>query len=384
MTIKKRIGFLLVLLMISAITETSLSQIIVSPAADKVPGESPGFLYALPKTTFKVDVIIQKTQRIKGPYSEFAEKILGISDFIKQDETQLEIIDMIVESETIPDSDAWFFVEFDERGSKDARSLVFDLQSNGIILGADDTPQSKTTVNNKFEKTIVNGPDEKSFSYYAERNLYQRVDTIIRKITIDTMVIHRNILQSAWVDRNPEQKAKAAAEMIHRIRESRYNLISGFQEIDFGKSIVYMDQQLRELEEEYLSLFLGKEKRSLTSQSFYYTPEANTSGKTTVATFSETAGLLEPNAKASPVTMEFSALSGPGFGKQSQAGSRLTNALYYRIPAVVTVNLSFNDRSFLRKKYQISQMGAIAVAPITKTRVLFDPESGMVTTVKRE
>lgn len=360
------------------------AQIFVSPADNKSPGESAGFLYALPKSTLKIDVIIQKTERIKGPYAEFAEKILGVSDYIRQDESRQRIKDVIISVESAPDPAAWFFVEFDERASKDTRSLVFDLLPNGIVLGADDAPLQKIQGQNKFEKIIVNSPDERSFSYYAERNLYQRVDTIVRKITIDTTVIRRNILQSAWVDRSPEQKARAAADMIHKIRESRLQLITGFQEVNYGQSIVFMDQKLQQLEEEYLSLFIGKEVKSLITHTLYYAPEPGSANKATIAGFSETLGVVSETTKANPLTIEVQAVAGPGFNSSERPKGRLNNSMYYRIPALTNVSVWFENKMLAQEKLYIGQLGTIAVAPLGKTRLQFDAQTGMVTTLKRE
>ena len=39
--------------------------------------EKKGFYYALPRTFIKIDVVVNKTEQIKGPYAEFAEKYLG-------------------------------------------------------------------------------------------------------------------------------------------------------------------------------------------------------------------------------------------------------------------------------------------------------------------
>ncbi len=359
------------------------AQFFVTPSKQGSVTETPGFYYALPRNVLKVDVVIEKTEKFKGPYSDFSEKVLGVSDFIKLDETHYAIKDMILEVETEADPQTWFFVEFDERGSKDARSLVFDLHSNGVILAADEAAQPRVQRGgNITEKTIINGPDEQRFQYFAERNLYQRIDTIVRKITIDTTVIRRNILQTAWVDRNPEQKARSAADMIHKIRESRFNLISGFQEIDYGQSIVYMDQQLQSLEEEYLSLFLGKEVKQLYVKTLYYIPDPANPERVTIAGFSETIGLTDATSKATAIELEFTTSD---IGKNTEKpNSRLNNSLYYRLPASTGVKLIYAGKTFVNERVNISQFGSVGVAPVNKTRLQFDAESGMITTIKRE
>lgn len=359
-------------------------QIFVTPVQNNTASESPGFYYALPQNVIKLDFVIEKTEKIKGPYSEYAENTIGVQDFITKDETHFRVMDIVTTIEAEPDPGAWFFVEFDERGSKDARSLIFDLQDNGIILGADEAPLAKKLTRDLTETTLVNAGNEKRFHYFAERNLYQRVDTIVRKITIDTTVIRRNILQSAWVDRNPEQKARAAADMIHKIRDSRFNLISGFQEINYGTSIVYMDTQLQQLEEEYLALFLGKEIKQLYTQAVYFVPKPDQKGSVVVAGFSETLGLTEGTSKANQVELTIDNNIQETFVKSGGAKGKVSNGVYYRIPQSAMLTLTYQGKVYYKERRAISQLGTIAVAPVNKTRLQFSPESGMVTTIKRE
>lgn len=359
-------------------------QIFVTPVQNNTASEAPGFYYALPQNVVKLDFVIEKTEKVKGPYSEFAENTIGVQDFITKDETHFRVMDIIMTIEAEPDPAAWFFVEFDERGSKDARSLIFDLQENGIILSADEAPLAKKLTRDLTETTIVNAGNEKRFHYFAERNLYQRVDTIVRKITIDTTVIRRNILQSAWVDRNPEQKARAAADMIHKIRDSRFNLISGFQEINYGTSIMYMDNQLQQLEQEYLALFLGKEIKHLFTQSVYFVPKPDQKESSVVAGFSETLGLTEGTAKANQVELTIDNSIQETFVKSGNGKGKVTNGVYYRIPQNAMLTLTYQGKVYYKQRKAISQLGTIAVAPVSKTRLQFSPESGMVTTIKRE
>lgn len=239
----------------------------------------------------------------------------------------------------------------------------------------------------KVEKTFVNAPDEKRFQYFAERNLYQRIDTIKRNITIDTTVIRRNILQSAWVDRNPEQKARAAADMIHKIRESRFNLISGFQEVNFGSGLPYMDQQLQTLEEEYLSLFLGKEVRSIVEHTVYYYPDKESKGIQPLARFTEKEGIIEGNVKGEQIQIVIEPLnltSRLADDHKNTGRSRLNNNMYYRVPDMADISILFRGKNMARERFGIGQLGVISVAPLSKTRLLFDPNTGMISTIKRE
>lgn len=364
-----------------------LGQIIVSPAQAGKSAEATGFYYALPQNYVQLDFVLEKTQRFKGPYADYASRILGVDDFVKQDEVRYQIVDVIISSYTEPDPNTYYFVEFDERNSRDVRTLVFSMMPDGIIVGTDDTETDPTRHTSHIEKTLVSADDTQRFHYFAERNLYQRIDTIVRRITIDTTTIRRNILQSSWVDRNPEQKARAAADQIHRIREARYNLISGFQEINYGQSIVYMDQQLLQLEEEYLSLFLGKEVRSLEEKRFYYLPVKDNAASQNFLKFSEASGIegLAGRGEAIQIKVETAGNTGQIANDNKNIGNiRINNSMYYRMPEYAEVSVVFKGKTLGSARMAFSQLGVLSVAPLTRTRLIFDPETGAIKTVKRD
>ncbi|MDP3461883.1 MAG: DUF4831 family protein [Bacteroidales bacterium] len=364
-----------------------LAQIIVSPANVPKASEAPGFYYALPRNYVKIDFILEKNQRYKGPYADFASKILGIDHVVNQDETIYSILDVIITKQTEPDPTAWFFVEFDEKASKDSKSLIFNLLPDGIILSADDTDKNTPTESLSIEKILVNAPNEKKFHYYAERNLYQRVDTLIRTITIDTTKINRNVLQSSWVDRNPEQKAKAAADMIHKLRDNRFNLISGYQEINYGPSIVFMNDELLKLENEYLSLFIGKEVRTIEEQSFTFLPETGKTGNLPFAKLNDNLGIVDINGKGEMIQIKVEPSGSTQIvssANKSTGQGRITNSLYYRISENTEISIIIKNKVMAMERMLVSQLGPIGIAPINKTRLVYDAESGSLKTIKRE
>ncbi len=111
------------------------------------------------------------------------------------------------------------------------------------------------------------------FSYYADYNRKKKIDTVVRKISIDTVTINRFLFKTSWVDKSDKEKANEAAQQILEIREARFHLISGYQEVNYGESMKYMNNQLKELENNYLELFLGKEVKTTDIQTVYYIPK---------------------------------------------------------------------------------------------------------------
>jgi hypothetical protein len=373
---------------ILSITQLIQAQIIVTPARSASnTGETPGFYYSLPRNLIKVDFIVERNRCLKGPYSEYATKLLGISDFIQKDEIKYSIIDAIISVVTEPDPDATYYVEFDEKASKEPKSLIFNLQDDGIILSANDAETKGEKEGFSISKTLVNSDKRSEFQYYAESNLYQKVDTIVRKITIDTTTIRRNILQSSWVDRSPEQKARSAADYIHKIRESRFNLISGYQEVNYGNSIAYMDEKLLLMEEEYVSLFTGKQIKTLEEQSIEFLPLKENIGQQPLIKFNETTGFTPNDAKTESVIIEINPVGNGAniaASNKNNGNSKIMNNLYCRVPEYALIKIIYKGKVLSEEKLLISQLGSLAIAPVTKTRLVFDAKTGMVTTVKRD
>ncbi len=370
------------------IASKGYAQFTVTSAKNGLPGQTEGIFYALPRTTLKFDFILEKTVSFKGPYSQFAERMLGVQDFVTENSSSYRILDLILTPITEPDPDAVFYVRFDDRASKDDQKIPFSLQSDGILLGVGSETISQNAETLSVEKTLVNSPEEKRFNYYAERNLFQRIDTIVRKITIDTTVIKLPVLHTSWQDRNPEQKARAAADYIQSIREARYLLLSGYQEINYGNSLIYMDKQLKQLEEAYLSLFLGIKERKIEEHPVYYTPVQNSEGLVALARLNDEFGIVKSSAKGETIQLAIEPIGItqkiPGIGKETLETVTVINSLLYRNPEIAQIEVSFKGKTLLTDRMPIPQLGKISVAPFNKNKLNFDARTGQLIKLIRE
>lgn len=343
-----------------------------------------GFYYSLPRNLIRLDFILEEISNYKGPYSDYASKMLGVNDYITSDGTEYKIIDVVMSIENEPDPDATFFVAYDEK-SKDAAFAEFTL-NNGIIVGIGEGNTQKKQTN--IDKTIVNSPDENRFHYFAEHNLYQRTDTIVRKITIDTTTIRRNIYQTAWVDRNMEQKARDAADYIRTIRDARFKLINGYQEINYGSSMVFMNDQLLTLEEEYLSLFIGKKVSKIVEKTVYYIPTKDVVTQV-VAKFAETSGILNADSKiGNDITINITPSGNTStinaLSTSAIESAQYNNRIFYRLPEIADISLSIKSKVYANQRTTISQLGAILVAPLNRTKLSFDQNTGQIISIGRE
>jgi hypothetical protein len=371
---KKIFIFSALLLMMLLLSSTEIfSQFIVRKVHDQnVNTSQDGFFYALPQTVLKIDLLIEKIQQQKGPLSEYTQEYLGTSEFIENNSTSYRLLNVLVDQFAEPDPEQIYYVQFPTTRPKDAKAIGFELTPLGTLI-AFDIENTQETIHSQSEvnQTIIVSDQEDGFNYFAEYNRKQKVDTIIRKITIDTVTIDRFLFKTSWVDKSLKEKANEAAMQIAKIRESRFNLITGYQEVNYGESMKYMNQQLNLLEKEYLTLFLGKELKTIETQTVYFIPSKENNSK-----------VLYSGSDGSSIKLK---LTNNGITDKLPAKPlEKQDNIYYRIPESTLVEITENGSIHYKRKMPISQYGVVAAAPLNGTRLQFDPKTGSLIKIIRE
>jgi hypothetical protein len=362
-----------VLVLIIASGSFLKAQIMVSRMAPGSPAPATeGFFYTLPRTVFKVNLVLEKIERQKGPLSAYAAEYLGVSDVIKASETSYNLLDVGVESLSVTDPDQMYFVQIPPEKGKDDRNPIFHLAENGALLSVNDNEnQRQVQPIQELQQTIMFKKVPESFDYEASYNKKKQQDTIIRKINIDTMTINRFLFKTNWVDKSEREKAEEAAQQITKIREARFNLLTGYHEVDFGESLRYMDNQLKKMEQGYLELFLGKETSTIIDQSVFYAPKKD-----------EKQAQIWKSTQGEAVIFEFAREDFlQGLPEAPVTGF---NNVYYRIPAQTSIKISYQGKNHFTDLMPVNQMGVISSISMAKARLHFDPRSGSLLSVIRE
>ena len=103
--------FILAMITLFVIPHFLTAQISVSKIDDSFnAGNKDGIVYALPRTLIQVDVTVEQKELLAGPLRNYAEKYLGITNYISQDAFEYSIkgIKLIPVSE--PDPEQYYFV----------------------------------------------------------------------------------------------------------------------------------------------------------------------------------------------------------------------------------------------------------------------------------
>ncbi|MDR0207205.1 MAG: DUF4831 family protein [Bacteroidales bacterium] len=208
---------------------------------------NPTFFYTLPKTAFKVDVVITKKTQMKGLFADYAEKMLGITNYCKENSSNFTLKSFIITPFTVPDESLQFMVELSSEQVK--KNFLLSLYNNSGDAGF--------RVFSRLEQNNVDVlPD--FFKNYADVLTKQAHISYTETRIVDGEVIQVPVFQTQTTTKNIKQQAEEAIEFIEKVRKDRYSILSMEQETSLSKeAFEYLVNQFNELEKKYLELFIG-------------------------------------------------------------------------------------------------------------------------------
>jgi len=243
--IKKTLSFLLILIVSQNLNaQKAVYQL---PLSSQPVITNPTFFYTVPKTAFKVDVVITKTNTMKGIYADYAEKLLGIANYCKENAVSYDLKKISITPFTVPDKTLQFVAELStaQMNNKFLETLFAHNANAGAHLSS-----TKEQNNTDFI------PD--FFNNYADVITQQTYETYTETKIIEGVVTQVPVIQTKVTTKTSAQQAQEAAGFIEKIREDRYAIQSLSQEITLSKeAFEYLVNQLNELEKKYLELFTG-------------------------------------------------------------------------------------------------------------------------------
>lgn len=368
---KLTISVLLLMIMIASVSMTAQIRVSkVDPVS--VGAATNGFVYSLPQTVIKVDVVYEKVEKLAGPFSEYAEEYLGVDKYVKSNSIDYNIVDVKVSEFVEADPQQLYKVQYPLERSKDEKQTSFVLSEQGCLVAYNnEAPNVVSNTVVERDQTFIFKKGSEDFPFFAQYNKQKNTDTVVKTISIDTVTINRFLFKTSWVDKSKRDKAIDAALQIEKVREARYNLMSGYQEINYGNSIVYMDKQMQLIERRYSELFVGKELVSVDKQTCYFVPDNNSKSKVVIRLGEQTITV------AVNTDNEFvqSSVDVPIDG---------VNLIYYRIPAPSDIVVKADSDIIFTSRMVINQLGKIATVPLGNNKLQFDPYTGNLISIVRQ
>jgi hypothetical protein len=339
-----------------------------------------GIVYNLPRTVIHVDVTVSKIQQFPGPLAAYAGEFLGVSDVIvkNQVEYRFENAEMIFCTE--PDPGQYYIVEKEEKGQGE---MWVGFGPPGQTITVETFPKEATPKGfSQWDNGLYQPIDTPGlYSKYSASATRVLIDTIIRRISIDTLTIEEKVLKRSLVAYPDRDKAQETVDRIRRIEDDIYNLLIGYQETPYSKETVeFMYNKLQAERQEYMALFTGVTVRESLVFHYNIVPDPSSESHEYVITgFSPATGLVEAddeNKLSVVIQVGEESLPLTESGKdQSPPG------IVYRIPVHLPVSLEYKGKELVSGTYEIKQLGALFSLPPEFKKVELNLETGTVRTL---
>jgi hypothetical protein len=311
------------------------------------PNQTEGVIYALPRTGLSIRVKLVKESFRPGPYSQYAEKYLGYTDVKVSASESWRIVGLQVQSFGEADPDAVY------KTIGPASSMV-SLLSDGTIAGINVGPLEKgeairgSDFIDNSEIPAILFPDQSSDDQYDIE--------MVPETGEEKMLIKSN-----------EVKAREAADYLFRLRKKRaYTILSPSDGVpEDGKGYEVFIKQVEELENEYVSLFVGKSFQSEQEFIFNYIPGSENVKNEVLFRFSVEKGVLpKTDISGKPISIEMikdqkmvTSIENANQPGQPSGLISSRSGLFYRIPVNASVTISEGINPLYSGRIAVAQFG---------------------------
>lgn len=337
------------------------------------PAFNEGVIYSLPRTGIRVYVMGVKETFQPGPYAAYAEQLLGIKNVKTKSSVNWVIEDVKFE----------MFAEPDPEQSYKALGIgaaLVSLSADGCLAGIN---TKKGT--DKKEEIVTNRVGQKKkfddrsfFEYFTDSPIYTSGDSSsgYRPVKIPE-----------------EQKISKAAQRVLDSRRIQYEIAAGLID-EFhpdGEAYKVSLEELKKIEKDYLSLFVGKSTYDMETFSFDYVPKSGGKSEAIFRVSEENGIVPATDLSGKPVMIEFEidkdlAPKYSGMIKSDNPGAG-QSGVYYRIPGRATIKLIADMNVIATARATIAQFGAVAPLPedllIGEYSIEYNPETGSINNIHK-
>ena len=309
-----------------------------------------GITYTLPRTGVRVHVKAVKETFTPGPYAAYAEQLLGITDAKNRASVQWEIEDVAIETFSEPDPDQVY------KALGEAAFLV-DLTPQGCLAGVN-TEITKEALAQVKTNTFVSAPeydDGFRFANFNDTPLYTPGDSTnnFRPVRVSNDV-----------------KAAEAANRILNSRLTQYDMAAGLMDEFHPDGAAYKVslKELKTIEENYLSLFVGRTSYKHQTFSFDFVPGSSAEKGEVIFRFSDEKGVVPASdLSAKPVMLkvepEGNLIKKYTSLAKSDNPSAGESGVYYRMPAMANISIIYELNTIATARATVAQFGVVAPVP---------------------
>jgi hypothetical protein len=371
-----------ILLMIFAVKDGIYAQVKVSRVnTSEIPAGKKGLIYNLPRTMVIVDLAVSKTQQFPGPLAEYAAEYLGLDDVITKGSVNYTIENAVMTSSTEADPDEVYLIEKEEKSSGEIW-ISFDKGAHLLTLEKFDKTVAPKGFNAWNERLFESPEAANLFRKYTESPTREKIDTTIRRISIDTLVIEEKTFKRSMVKYTDLEKAQEAADKIKQIEKDKYNLLVGYQETAYSKDAMeFMYNRLEDERMEYMKLFTGVDvKETLRFTYQFYPDPGKAEQEYRLAALSKFTGMMAPDGQ-NDVKVVFQTDARIIKPPEAVVGLAAFTGFVYRVPITAQAVLTVQGKEMDSRRFEILQFGPIMSLPQEFKRVEFDMTNGALRSV---
>ena len=322
-----------------------------------------GLVYSLPTTVADFSVTARKTVRKAGPYCNYAEKYLGMTNVVMKDGQAWELVGVSASTHGVANSERQYQMQF-KSGQSVHIVCADDGRLAGINVGSIDIPPMAADV-----------------AEHSVKSAEVAVDAALSAQSGD-------ILASQSV----AKRAELAAQQIYRIRQSRNDYMTGdADQMPDGAAMKIIMQRLDEQEKALMVLFTGTEEQSEATKVFSFTPDENEVKDHVLCRISDYNGIVDrTDLSGEPIYVSFTPVEVPTMpvNEKGEAKKVGKDAIIYNIPGRVAAIARYKGENVLSHEFDCAQVGfQFGLEPSLFTDkkqpywAAFSPETGAVTTL---
>lgn len=346
-----------------------------------------GIIYNIPQTAFIVEVDVEKRIKIKGPYAEFAEKLLGLKNVIAYNQTSFEIKNIGIKTMLIPDTSQYYIIKNKSCLKKRHHgfSNSFFIGENFNLIAMNKSLKLNDSINNSFQIKTTSQTYPNLFKLYADPSQVEKIDTVYETYKLDTVIMSKPVIKRTLITKTPQQRAEEAADYILKFRLKRFELMSAYQEVAYTKeAFEFLTSELEKTENQYLELFTGITMTEVTKFQFLVIPKAeNKNSSIKMFGFSMSRGITDTTDEQSEIyAINFKSMA-PSMVIDTLISRKIKktshNGLFYRIPETNIISVSISGDVIPQYYYfPILQFGTVHSLPTTIRTFEFDKKIGNI------
>ena len=356
------------LLALALLASLSLdAQFVTTLAKNSGESLSDGVVYYLPRNTVRLEFTIEETDYYIGPFAEFSADMLGVKDYVRENKSEFNIKSVDIQTVTEIDPAAAYIIAQDDKSREQMPNVILDAEGIILAFGYDNIPKGYQN-----ERKSLNDNDLET----NERVEASFIEIFDSEVELDDDDDEDEGHTAKKVSK--EDKARLALEKISDVRTAYFELISGSQEVAYGSTTKYMANNLKDLENEYISLFKGKIVKNTYKKVVYVTPESNQ--------LNASLSIGKLTNKGEIVKIQFdSQIAEQSISPTNDdiRNTAQTNKVFYRIPFTTNVKVISGSTVIAEKALIISQFGDIRPISAKNSKILFNPNTGQIISITK-